>query len=263
MSRKRSGREPLLELLKARTQGYPNVQIIDFTNSWTDGLAFCAVLHSYCPDLIDYSNLKPDAKLHNLALAFTIAEKIGIPKLMEPQDLLSESGPDKFRIITYLSEFMCLFRSAPVSSPASPGAPPSPPFTVVKQFEVKEESKRQEEEHKKRVKKHVTKCTGTDMVRAGLVTKRLTEFELKSGTSSTYQTNDPFIMETLRVLQVPTGLVAGRISNFLKIQEKRPLDVDFIVITSPRTKRRNVCLNRELSNIFYVMKAEDKGVPAK
>ena len=51
-----------------------NVEIEDFTSSWSNGLAFCAVIHSYFPDAFDYSLLDPKNKKENFELAFSTAE---------------------------------------------------------------------------------------------------------------------------------------------------------------------------------------------
>lgn len=50
------------------------------------GLAFCALLHSFHPDLIPYDTLNQEDKAENLKLAFDVAEKLGIPRLLEPDD---------------------------------------------------------------------------------------------------------------------------------------------------------------------------------
>ena len=39
------------------TDGYPNVRVRDMSRSWKDGLAFCAILHKFRPDLLDFYSL--------------------------------------------------------------------------------------------------------------------------------------------------------------------------------------------------------------
>lgn len=257
-----------MDWLKARTQGYENVEVVDFTDSWVDGLAFCAVIHSYCPDLINYKMLHPEDKLHNLHLAFSTAEKLGIPRLMEPEDLLAESGPDKFCVITYLAQFVDYFRpQAPTPIPTPTPAPiPAPPTDTVKQFEERGESKRQETERKNRLKRNLRKCTGTDVVQSGRVAEKVAGYESINVTK--YRNGDPFILET-----VPTGFVAERIASFLQFQEKMNLNVEFIMVTSPRSRRRKIQMEKqgapgkerrggkikkeEMSNIYYIMRDGD------
>jgi uncharacterized CHY-type Zn-finger protein len=91
---------------------YKHVNVNNFTDSWADGLAFCALLHSFHPDLITYDTLNPDNKAENLKLGFDVAEKLGIPRLLEPDDMLIATGPDKFSVITYLSQFFHHFKGA-------------------------------------------------------------------------------------------------------------------------------------------------------
>ena len=38
-------KEVLLKWAQMTVEGYPGVQVRDFTNSWKDGLAFTAILH--------------------------------------------------------------------------------------------------------------------------------------------------------------------------------------------------------------------------
>uniref|UniRef100_A0AAZ3R9T9 Cytospin-A n=1 Tax=Oncorhynchus tshawytscha TaxID=74940 RepID=A0AAZ3R9T9_ONCTS len=57
-----SRRNSLLRWCQSRTQGYKNIEITNFSSSWEDGLAFCAVYHTYLPTHIPYSSLSPGDK---------------------------------------------------------------------------------------------------------------------------------------------------------------------------------------------------------
>jgi len=105
------------------TESYDNVSLLDMDSSWRDGLAFCALIHHFRPNLIDYASLKPENILENNKLAYTVAEEeLGIPSLLDPEDMLdSELPPDKFSIITYVSQFYHLLKDEDNSrSPSLP-----------------------------------------------------------------------------------------------------------------------------------------------
>ncbi|KAK4474719.1 hypothetical protein MN116_001845 [Schistosoma mekongi] len=87
-----------------QTKTYRNVSITDFTSSWRDGLAFCALIHKHFPDLIDFPHLKPEDAIKNLELAFFVAEtKLNIPVLINPQIAVSE-GVDEKLVVDYVSK---------------------------------------------------------------------------------------------------------------------------------------------------------------
>eukprot|EP00095_Tigriopus_kingsejongensis_P004241 snap_masked-scaffold711_size108467-processed-gene-0.13 protein:Tk04241 transcript:snap_masked-scaffold711_size108467-processed-gene-0.13-mRNA-1 annotation:"mical-like protein 2" len=95
------------------TRDYKNVQIVDMTTSFKNGLAFCAIIHHFKPELIDFESLDAANVLDNNALAFRIAEEeLKIPALLEAQDMVDCDEPDKFSVITYVSQFYHMFKDA-------------------------------------------------------------------------------------------------------------------------------------------------------
>lgn len=74
-----SKRNALLKWCQNKTLGYRNIDITNFSSSWNDGLAFCALLHSYLPDRVPYDTLTPNEKRRNFSIAFSAAESVGIP----------------------------------------------------------------------------------------------------------------------------------------------------------------------------------------
>ena len=40
------------------TSGYPGVRIVNMSSAWKDGLAFCAIIHRFRPDLVDWDRIK-------------------------------------------------------------------------------------------------------------------------------------------------------------------------------------------------------------
>ena len=51
-SRNLKGKEALLEWCKQQTYGYKGVSVRNLNSSWRDGLAFCALLHRFDPELM-------------------------------------------------------------------------------------------------------------------------------------------------------------------------------------------------------------------
>ncbi|XP_070698419.1 cytospin-A [Pempheris klunzingeri] len=97
-----SKRNSLLRWCQSRTQGYKSIDITNFSSSWADGLAFCAVYHTYLPSHIPYSTLSPESKRENLSLAFKTGETVGITQTLTVEEMLRAGGPDWQRVLSYV-----------------------------------------------------------------------------------------------------------------------------------------------------------------
>lgn len=98
-------KETILHWCQEKTQGYPNIQISNFSSSWASGMAFCALIHHFCPETFDFSKLDPKNRRGNFDLAFKVAEdKCDISPLLEAEDMVMMGNkPDSRCVFTYLS----------------------------------------------------------------------------------------------------------------------------------------------------------------
>ncbi|XP_016532399.1 smoothelin-like protein 2 isoform X4 [Poecilia formosa] len=94
----------LLEWCRSKTIGYKNIDIQNFSSSWSDGMAFCALVHSFFPLEFDYNALNPANRRQNLQTAFTIAEQqADCLRLIEVDDMLDMGDkPDPMCVFTYV-----------------------------------------------------------------------------------------------------------------------------------------------------------------
>uniref|UniRef100_A0A3P9H3Y9 EH domain binding protein 1 like 1 n=1 Tax=Oryzias latipes TaxID=8090 RepID=A0A3P9H3Y9_ORYLA len=107
--------QSLLQWCQSVTSGYQGVKVTNFSTSWRNGLAFCAILHHFHPDKIDFDQLDShDIKLNNKK-AFDGFEALGISRLMEPSDMVLLSVPDRLIVMTYLSQIRSHFTNQELS----------------------------------------------------------------------------------------------------------------------------------------------------
>ncbi|XP_035720976.1 EH domain-binding protein 1-like isoform X2 [Vespa mandarinia] len=101
--------QDLLEWCKEVTKDYPGVKVTNLTTSWRNGMAFCAIIHHFRPDLIDIESLLSHDVKGNCKKAFDAGEALGIPRVIEPADMDILTVPDKLAVMTYLYQLRAHF----------------------------------------------------------------------------------------------------------------------------------------------------------
>ncbi|XP_063172991.1 EH domain-binding protein 1 isoform X3 [Candoia aspera] len=109
LGRKPNASQSLLAWCKEVTKNYRGVKITNFTTSWRNGLSFCAILHHFRPDLIDYKSLNPQDIKENNKKAYDGFASLGISRLLEPSDMVLLAIPDKLTVMTYLYQIRAHF----------------------------------------------------------------------------------------------------------------------------------------------------------
>ncbi|CAG5084574.1 Similar to Mical: [F-actin]-monooxygenase Mical (Drosophila melanogaster) [Cotesia congregata] len=103
--------DTLLHWLQKQVALYDTVKITDMTSSFKDGMAICAIVHRYRPDLIDFNSLKSDDVEKNNQLAYDVLEKeLGISPIMTGEEMAQCDVPDKLAMFSYLTQIYEAFR---------------------------------------------------------------------------------------------------------------------------------------------------------
>ncbi|XP_069376703.1 dystrophin isoform X15 [Paralichthys olivaceus] len=100
----------LLSWVRQNTRQYPQVNVVNFSSSWNDGLAFNALIHSHRPELFDWSSVeKKTSAIDRLEHAFSKAEQhLRIDRLLDPEDV-AVPQPDKKSVIMYVTSLFQVF----------------------------------------------------------------------------------------------------------------------------------------------------------
>ncbi|XP_059910718.1 cytospin-A isoform X2 [Gadus macrocephalus] len=106
-----SKRNALLKWCQKKTEGYQNIDITNFSSSWNDGLAFCAMLHTYLPAHIPYQELSSPEKRRNFTLAFQAAESVGIKCTLDLNEMVRSERPDWQSVMTYVTAIYKYFET--------------------------------------------------------------------------------------------------------------------------------------------------------
>ncbi|XP_035281292.1 protein-methionine sulfoxide oxidase mical3b isoform X2 [Anguilla anguilla] len=101
----------LLSWCQKQTEGYRHVAVTDLTMSWKSGLALCAIIHRFRPDLIDFDSLNEKDVEKNNQLAFDVSEReFGISPILTGKEMSSVAAPDKLSMVMYLTQFYDMFK---------------------------------------------------------------------------------------------------------------------------------------------------------
>ncbi|CAH0718355.1 unnamed protein product, partial [Brenthis ino] len=101
--------QDLLEWCSVVTAEYPVCRVADLSASFRSGLAFCAIIHHYRPDLIDFSGLSAEDADGNVRTALEASARLGIAQVLTASDVRRAPHPDKLAIMTYLFQLRAYF----------------------------------------------------------------------------------------------------------------------------------------------------------
>ncbi|KAK2911374.1 hypothetical protein Q8A67_003507 [Cirrhinus molitorella] len=101
-------KQMLLDWCRSKTRSYENVDIQNFSSSWSDGMAFCALVHNFFPEAFDYASLSPANRRQNFEVAFSTAEAYAnCMPLLEVEDMMiMGKKPDSKCVFTYVQSLV-------------------------------------------------------------------------------------------------------------------------------------------------------------
>uniref|UniRef100_A0A1A8NEZ8 EH domain binding protein 1-like 1 n=1 Tax=Nothobranchius rachovii TaxID=451742 RepID=A0A1A8NEZ8_9TELE len=110
-----SSSQSLLEWCQEVTLGHKGLKITNFSTSWRNGLAFCAILHYFHPEKVNFEMLDPYDIKNNNKKAFDGFAELGISRLIDPSDMVMLTVPDRLIVMTYLNQIRTHFTGQELS----------------------------------------------------------------------------------------------------------------------------------------------------
>ncbi|XP_072310082.1 protein-methionine sulfoxide oxidase mical3b isoform X2 [Eucyclogobius newberryi] len=224
----------LLSWCQERTRGYCGVTIHDLSTSWKNGLALCALIHSYCPKLIDYQSLSISEDEKNIRLAFDVAEReFGISPLMTVDEMLSVGEPDSLSMVMYLSQFyQLLCNTSPAGSLSQfaelRGALITP-VSLLSRLGYSQSRKRNPTEKKEDLTKR-RRESQQRVVEADIWELTFSEPNASVQQCDQYKTKVRFMASKLQANQ---GCTSTKGSTTVSLQQQGPIDVQQGEVLSP------------------------------
>ncbi|KAM7395346.1 hypothetical protein PAMA_006892 [Pampus argenteus] len=98
----------LLSWVRQCTRSYPEVNVLNFTTSWADGLALNGILHHFRPNAFSWDQVVQLSPVERLDHAFTVAkDELAIERLLDSEDVAVQL-PDKKSIIMYVTSLFAV-----------------------------------------------------------------------------------------------------------------------------------------------------------
>ncbi|XP_068580543.1 utrophin isoform X1 [Cebidichthys violaceus] len=98
----------LLSWVRQCTRSYPEVNVLNFTTSWADGLALNSILHHFRPNAFSWDQVVGLSPVERLDHAFTVAkDQLAIERLLDAEDVAVQL-PDKKSIIMYVTSLFAV-----------------------------------------------------------------------------------------------------------------------------------------------------------
>ncbi|XP_037606999.1 dystrophin isoform X1 [Sebastes umbrosus] len=98
----------LLSWVRQCTRSYPEVNVLNFTTSWADGMALNGILHHFRPNAFNWDQVVRMSPVERLNHAFTVAkDQLAIERLLDAEDVAVQL-PDKKSILMYVTSLFAV-----------------------------------------------------------------------------------------------------------------------------------------------------------